>query len=85
MVKTYASTVVIAMALWASGTPEAVAEEVPGAVRKAVGQSGEPARSSRLRFRSGPVCMCSTGLGEEEIQAAERKRLESIVEPQESK
>jgi hypothetical protein len=29
--------------------------------------------------------MCSTGLGEEEIEAAERKRLESIVEPQDSK
>lgn len=85
MVKAYASTVVITMALWASGVPEAVAEAVPGAVGKTAEQPGEPARSSRLRFRSGPVCMCSTGLGEEEIEAAERKRLESIVEPQESK
>ncbi len=85
MVKAYASTVVITMALWASGVPEARADAGPGAVRKATEQPGEPARSSRLRFRSGPVCMCSTGLGEKEIQAAERKRLESIVEPQESK
>lgn len=85
MVKAYASTVVITMALWATGVPEAVADAEPEAVRKAAGQSGEPARSSRLRFRSGPVCMCSTGLGEEEIEAAERRRLESIVEPQDRK
>jgi len=33
-----------------------------------------PPRSSRLKFRSGPVCMCSGGLSEAQISAAERAR-----------
>ncbi len=33
-----------------------------------------PLRSARLKFRSGPVCMCSGGLSEAQISAAERVR-----------
>ena len=40
--------------------------------------TGEAASSSagggRLRFRDGPVCMCSLGLSEEDIQRSGRDR-----------
>lgn len=64
--------------------PVTRAESVPEAQRTTVEQGREAPRSSRLRFRSGPICMCSNGLGEAEIEAAERERLESIVEPREA-
>jgi len=32
-------------------------------------------RRSRLKYRNGPVCMCSGGLSEKEIQAAWLKRI----------
>ena len=35
-----------------------------------------PQRRGRLRFRDGPVCMCSQGMSEEDIQRAERERRE---------
>jgi hypothetical protein len=35
-----------------------------------------PQRKGRLRFRDGPVCMCSQGMSEEDIQRAERERRE---------
>ncbi|MCB1756680.1 MAG: hypothetical protein KDJ38_14250 [Gammaproteobacteria bacterium] len=37
----------------------------------------KPPTSGRLRFRSGPVCLCSNGLGEADIQAAEQKQQNS--------
>ena len=37
---------------------------------------GQPKPSQRLKYRRGPVCMCSTGLSEQEIEAAERRRRE---------
>ncbi len=33
-------------------------------------------RSGRLRFRDGPVCMCSLGMSEEDIQRSARERRE---------
>jgi len=43
--------------------------------------TGEAASSStgggRLRFRDGPVCMCSLGLSEEDIQRSSRDRRDS--------
>ncbi len=33
-------------------------------------------RRGRLRFRDGPVCMCSDGMSEEDIRRAERERRE---------
>jgi hypothetical protein len=44
-------------------------------------ESSQPPKSSRLRFRSGgPVCMCSTGLSEAEIEEAERKRKKNTAD-----
>lgn len=34
----------------------------------------EPPARSRLRFRDGPVCMCSQGMSEEDIQRARDER-----------
>lgn len=49
----------------------AAAEPAPEAGRAAA----PPPRASRLKFRSGgPMCSCATGLGEADIQAAERLR-----------
>lgn len=31
-------------------------------------------KRDRLRFRNGPVCMCSQGMSEADIQQAERRR-----------
>jgi hypothetical protein len=46
-----------------------------------VRDGSQPPKSSRLRFRSGgPVCMCSTGLSEAEIEAAERKRIKNTAD-----
>ncbi len=56
------------------------ANEGAGTVRDGVTGSGQfelrqlSPRSSRLKFRSGPVCMCSGGLSEAQINAAERTR-----------
>jgi hypothetical protein len=36
-------------------------------------QSGEPVRDGRLKFRSGPPCMCNDGLSERAIREAERR------------
>jgi hypothetical protein len=79
-----AGMAVVLVALGLGQTPQVLAEASPGqGVDKA--QAREAPRSQRLRFRSGPVCMCANGLGEKEIEAAERRRLESIVEPQDGK
>lgn len=55
----------------AAQTGGAAAEPAPEA-----GQTtAQPPRSSRLKFRSGgPICNCASGLGEADIQAAERRR-----------
>ncbi len=51
-----------------------------GTVRDKAKSSGQselyqmPPLSSRLKFRSGPVCMCSGGLSEAQISAAEHVR-----------
>lgn len=56
-----------------AGPSQAASETPPEA-------SGQPPRSSRLKFRSGgPVCNCATGLGEADIQAAERRRRHSAA------
>ena len=34
----------------------------------------QPPRSGRLRFRDGPVCMCSQGMSEEDIQRSREER-----------
>lgn len=80
MAKGYASAWVITMVLLGSSAPVAAADPEPGAVREPAAQPGAVPRSSRLRFRSGPICMCADGLGEAEIEAAERKRLDAIVQ-----
>ena len=41
---------------------------------KAVEDRVQPPRSQRLRFRDGPVCMCSQGMSEEDIQRSREKR-----------
>lgn len=82
MTKGVASVAVITAVLWLGGMPVAVADSAPAAEREAAAESREAPRSSRLRFRSGPVCMCIEGLSEAEIEAAERKRLDSIVPQQ---
>lgn len=37
-------------------------------------------KGNRLRFRSGPVCLCSGGLSEADIQRAERQRRGELPE-----
>jgi hypothetical protein len=37
-------------------------------------ESATPKKSSRLRFKDGPVCMCVNGLSEAQIQAAAKAR-----------
>lgn len=53
-------------------------QERPGAQgREAASDSEAPSPGSgggRLRFRDGPVCMCSLGLSEEDIQRSNRDR-----------
>lgn len=39
-------------------------------------EADKPATGGRLKFKQGPVCMCSTGLSEKEIRAAEQKRIQ---------
>lgn len=58
---------------------ESRAEQTGGAAAETAPEAGQttgqPPRSSRLKFRSGgPICNCATGLGEADIQAAERRR-----------
>jgi hypothetical protein len=58
---------------------ESRAEQAGGAAAETAPEAGraaaQPPRSSRLKFRSGgPICNCATGLGEADIQAAERRR-----------
>ena len=36
----------------------------------------EEERDSRLRFKDGPVCMCSSGLSEADIRKGEQSRRE---------
>jgi hypothetical protein len=46
-----------------------------GADARSAGQPEEDApRRGRLRFRDGPVCMCSLGMSEEDIQRAQEER-----------
>ena len=85
MTKGVATVVVITAVSWLGATPVAAADSAPAAEREAAAESRDAPRSSRLRFRSGPVCMCIEGLSEAEIEAAERKRLESIVPQQDDK
>lgn len=55
----------------AAPAPPAGAAPSPAASQAAA----QPARSSRLKFRSGgPVCMCAGGLSEADIRAGERRR-----------
>jgi len=37
-------------------------------------QVSEPPTRGRLRFRNGPVCMCSQGMSEEDIRRSEEER-----------
>lgn len=37
----------------------------------------EEERESRLRFKDGPVCMCSSGLSEADIRKGEQSREEA--------
>lgn len=36
--------------------------------------AAEPGVSGRLKFRSGPVCMCSQGLSEEDIREGQQRQ-----------
>ncbi len=83
MAKAYLNAMVLSVVLWLQDVPVAMAESTPEVMREQAGQSQDTPRSSRLRFRSGPICMCSDGLSEEEIEAAERKRLDAIFSQQE--
>lgn len=47
-------------------------ERVQGA--RNVTDQAQPPRSGRLRFRNGPVCMCSQGMSEEDIQRSREGR-----------
>lgn len=53
--------------------PTGTSAELP-----AIDEAAQKAQgSNRLRFRSGPVCMCSSGMSEQDIQRAqERQRRE---------
>lgn len=54
---------------------ESRAGQTEGTAAETSQESSQPPRSSRLKFRSGgPICNCATGLGEADIQAAERRR-----------
>ena len=39
-------------------------------------EADKPTAGGRLKFKQGPVCMCSTGLSEQDIRAAEQKRIQ---------
>ncbi len=59
---------------------ESRAGQTEGATAEASQESSQPPRSSRLKFRSGgPVCNCASGLGEADIQAAERRRRDAAA------
>ncbi len=47
---------------------------------KQPGVSPVPPRSSRLKFRSGPTCMCGSGLSEAQINAAEQAREQETLQ-----
>jgi len=44
---------------------------------------GQKPPASRLRFRKGPVCMCSGGLSEKDIRKAEQARQAQKTKKQE--
>ena len=54
-------------------TPSAVTAEY-GDESKVTQVEEKKSKRPRLKFRNGPVCMCSGGLSEKEIQAAWIKR-----------
>ena len=85
MLRSYGAMMVLVTASWLVGVPAVQADTAPGMAKQdAATQSREIPRSSRLRFRSGPTCLCSDGLGEAEIEAAERKRLDTIIGPRDA-
>ena len=75
-------TMVISVLVWAPAAPAAGTDSVNQPTPEVSGQDAEAMRTPRLRFRSGPLCMCSQGMSEADIMAAERERLESVVLPQ---
>ena len=60
------------------------------AAQPATAQSGSMERevpatpSKRLKYRRGPVCMCNSGLSEQEIEAAERRRRQEAMHEQQN-
>jgi len=54
-------------------TPSAIKVELAGD-SKLIEKDKKKPRKSRLKYRNGPVCMCSGGLSEADIQAAWLKR-----------
>lgn len=50
-------------------------EENPAMV-KGMTSMEPPARSNRLRFRNGPVCMCTLGMTEEDIQRGQAQQVQ---------
>jgi hypothetical protein len=57
-------------------SPAAMADSASGenGSRAAEATIPAPVKRGRLRFRDGPVCMCSQGMSEEDIQRAEQAR-----------
>lgn len=74
------SLLIVAAALFASPASGFAAHEEShdrsrdGARTAGQVQDEQPGGRGRLRFRDGPVCMCSLGMNEEDIERAQEER-----------
>ncbi|GEM_PF-2994649 len=88
--RTFLLAVLSAVALLLAGAAAAAEAPASPAVPEAAAAAGEragetparPARKGRLRFRDGPVCICSDGLSERDIRdgAARQRGAAGITE-----
>ena len=51
--------------------------EAAPAAAAGVGTNPDEGSGSRIKFRSGPVCMCSGGLSEKDIRKGQQRQLHS--------
>jgi hypothetical protein len=73
MMRSSLLALLLAAVVLPTGVAQAAHEAEHGAGAAASGAEA-PARSNRLRFRNGPVCMCTLGMSEEDIQRAQSER-----------
>ncbi|KAA3626541.1 MAG: hypothetical protein DWQ09_16065 [Proteobacteria bacterium] len=72
--------VIVLLYLSALGVSPVSAVHSAEAKSVAPGVDGKPTPSQRLKYRRGPVCMCGVnGISEQDIKAAERRRLEESM------